>query len=66
MADNNANLPLGLGMALAQNTDAMKYFCSLSKEKQQELINKTHEIKSRKEMRSFVTDIGNGSYNSFS
>ena len=52
-------------MALAQNTDAMKYFCSLSKEKQQELINKTHEIKSRKEMRSFVTDIGNGSYNSF-
>ena len=50
-------IPLGLGMALAQNTDAMKYFAKLPKQKQQNVIAKTKDIHSKKEMQSFVNEI---------
>lgn len=50
-------IPLGLGMALAQNADAMKYFGQLPKQKQKRVIEKTKEIQSKKEMRSFVSEI---------
>lgn len=55
--DNNVNrqdLPLGLGMALAQNYDAMNYFTNLSKQEQQKIIDHTHTIQSRQEMRDYV------------
>lgn len=51
-------LPLGLGMALAQNLQAMRRFSSLSNEEQQALINRTHFINSKQEMRAFVDDFG--------
>ncbi len=47
-------LPLGLGMALAQNLQAMRHFSSLSNEAQQALIDQTHSIRSKQEMRAFV------------
>lgn len=50
-------IPMGLGMALAQNLDAMNYFSSLGNEKQQEIINHTHEIRSKNEMQQFVSHI---------
>ncbi|NLA72978.1 MAG: hypothetical protein GX848_04025 [Clostridiales bacterium] len=50
-------IPLGLSMALAQNTDAMKYFSQLPKQKQQNVIAKTKDIHSKKEMQSFVNEI---------
>ena len=54
---NGPDIPMGLGMALAQNTDAMAYFSNLSPEKQREIISATHGISSKEEMRSFVDSL---------
>lgn len=48
---------MGFGMALAKNTDAMAVFSNLSREKQQDIIDKTHCINSKKEMQSFVNSL---------
>ena len=59
---NGDDVPLGLGMALAQNADAMTYFASLSKEERRKVIDGTHSIKSKQEMQSYVTSLAkNGS-----
>lgn len=50
----NGEVPMGLGMALAQNTEAMAYFAGLSKEQQQAVIDGTHDIHSKQEMRAYV------------
>lgn len=47
-------LPMGFGMALLQNRAAASYFDSLSREQQQQLIDKTHSIGSKQEMQAFV------------
>ena len=55
----SGDIPMGLGMALAQNLDAMSYFTSLSPEQQQSIIEATHNIHSKQEMRSFVESLAN-------
>ena len=50
-------VPLGLGMALAQNSEALSRFAGLSGEQRQQIIEKTHGINSKKEMRSFVDNL---------
>ncbi len=52
-------MPLGFGMALAQNPQAMEKFALLSEDKKQELISGTHSIKSRQEMHRYVNNIIN-------
>lgn len=56
-AKNGRDIPLGLGMALMQNADAFFYFLGLDAEKQQKIIDNSHGIKSRDEMRSYVNSI---------
>lgn len=59
--ENNSegkDIPLGLGMAFAQNVDAMQYFSSLSKAQQQSVIDKAHGIGSKEEMQTFVAELG--------
>lgn len=51
---NGSDIPMGLGMALAKNINAMNYYSGLSPEKQQEIIENTHSINSKKEMQSYV------------
>lgn len=51
---NGPEMPLGLGMALAQNRSAMNRFSALPAAQQQQLIDQTHNIQSKQEMRSFV------------
>lgn len=51
------DLPLGLGMALAQNTKAMEYFTSQSEEAQKAIIAHTHQINSKKEMHQYVQSL---------
>lgn len=53
----SGDVPLGFGMALAQNLDAMQYFGKMTKQQQQNVIDKTKSIKSKKEMKSFVDGI---------
>ena len=54
---NGKDIPMGFGMALAQNEQAMEYFARLPKERQQEIINGTHTIHSKKEMKNYVGSI---------
>ncbi len=53
----NADLPLGLGMALMQNTDAFLYFSALDKAEQARIIEQSKQVKSRSEMKSFVSSL---------
>ena len=50
----NSDIPLGLGMALAQNTDALKAFGKLTIPQQQDFIENAHNIRSASDMRAYV------------
>ncbi len=50
-------IPLGLGMALAQRPEAMEKFAKMPKEKQQEIINGTHSMHSKQEMQNYVDSL---------
>lgn len=54
MAKKKFDIPLGLGMALAQNDKAMERYASLSDEEKQKLIKNAHGVNSKAEMQSFV------------
>lgn len=50
-------LPLGFGMALAQNESAMAKFEALSESEKEAVIQKTHNVTSKAEMRSLVNSL---------
>ncbi len=52
-------MPVGFAMALAMNPEAMQKFSMLSEEKMQEIIEKTHSVKSRDEMHRYVDSLVN-------
>lgn len=56
----SGEVPLGLGMALAQNGKALDRFSSLSETQRSQVIAGTHSIKSPEEMRSYVDSLANG------
>lgn len=58
---NSGGIPLGFGMALAQNSKAMEYFSSLSEQQRQAIIAGTHSISSKQEMRAYVNQMMNQS-----
>ena len=47
----NSDVPMGLGMALAQNVEAMQAFSAMEPAKQRAIIDRTHTIGSKKERR---------------
>jgi len=58
--DDNAGgegLPLGFGIALARNPEAMKLFASLSDSERQSVIEGAHRVRSKEEMREYVDSI---------
>ena len=58
MNENPLNgLPMGFGMALAQNEKALSCFSNMSEQQKKEVIDKTHSIKSKKEMKAFVNNL---------
>ena len=54
---NQNEMPLGFVMSLAQNPEALNKFSLLSESQKQEIIDTTHTINSKKEMRQFVNKI---------
>ncbi len=50
-------LPVGFGMALAMDTEAMNKFASLSEEQKQEIIDAAHSVNSKIEMQMLVDSI---------
>ncbi|MCD8335138.1 MAG: YdeI/OmpD-associated family protein [Clostridiales bacterium] len=51
-------LPLGFGMALCANPAAMAYFERQSPARQRAILERTHSIRSSKEMKAFVAGLG--------
>lgn len=47
-------LPLGMGMALAQDTVAMERFATLPEAEKQAVIDGAHAAKSKEEMRAYL------------
>lgn len=62
MQDQNhrPTVPLGLGYALAENSEALKHFARLSELRRREVIEQSRAITSKAEMRAFVEQIGHG------
>ncbi len=56
----NEEMPLGLGMALVQNSSALDRFSRLTESEKHDLINSVHGITSKEEMRSFVEAFAGG------
>lgn len=54
-------LPLGFGMALAQNETAMRKFEALTAEEKQSILEKTHSVRSKQEMQQLVSELTNWS-----
>ncbi len=60
---SETELPLSFVMNLAQNEAALKKFESMSKSEKANLINKTHSVHSRDEMRNLVNSLSDGTLN---
>ena len=56
MMDRN-ELPLGFSFALALNPDAMRVFSNMPETKQADILNKAHNVSSKKEMQSLVNSL---------
>ena len=54
---SSPDMPLGFGMALAQNPAAMDAFSALSGEQRRQVLEKSRRIRSREEMRSYVDSL---------
>jgi len=50
-------VPIGFGMALAQNEEAMNIFAMMTKEEKQIIWNRAHRAGSQQEMRRIVDSI---------
>ncbi|MGN0478319.1 MAG: hypothetical protein ACI4GO_02685 [Hominenteromicrobium sp.] len=61
MAMEKLELPLGFGMALAQNEPAMKQFESMTEAEKRAVLERAHSVRSKNEMRQLVAELsGNG------
>ena len=56
---NGPEIPMGLGMALAQNRAAMEVFAAMPPASQQSVIEHTHQISSKREMQAYVASLVN-------
>ncbi len=54
---NSEGIPIGLGMALAQNQQAMEQFARLPDTQKQAVIDGTHQIRSKEQMQAYVANL---------
>ncbi len=52
-----SEMPIGLGMAFAENIPAMRRFTAMSEAEQQSVLAKAHTIKSRVGMHEYVQSL---------
>ena len=50
-------VPIGFGMALAQNCDAMAAYAAMADDQNQVILNKAHNARSEREMHQLVAGI---------
>lgn len=53
----NQDIPLGFHMALMQNPEAMRCYSNLSDAQKQAVIDGTHAVQSKEEMRRYVENL---------
>lgn len=53
-------VPIGFGLALAQNTAAMNRYAHLTETQKQDILTKAHNVRSEKEMYALVAALANG------
>lgn len=53
----NHEMPIGFGMELAKNTNAMNAFSALPKEQRSQMIEASRKIQTKREMESFVNSL---------
>ena len=53
-------VPIGFGMALAQNEAAMMRYAHLDELQKQDILDKAHNVRSEQEMYTLVADLANG------
>ena len=53
-------VPIGFGMALAQNEAAMLRYAQLEEAEKQNILNKAHNVRSEKEMYTLVASLATG------
>ncbi len=54
---DGSDIPMGLGMALAKNLDAMNCFSAMPRAMKEQVIEHTHQIRSKKEMQAYVDSL---------
>ena len=57
---NRDEMPVGFGMTLNQNTEAMIHYAALTKEQQKALRDQARNLQTKEEMYQFVARIANG------
>lgn len=57
---DNQGMPMGFGMALNQNTEAMIHYAAMSKQQQKAIRDRARTIQTREEMYQLVAQIANG------
>ncbi len=55
--NDRPEVPIGLGYALAMNSNALKTFAELSSERQKQIIEESRGVATKVEMRNFVENI---------
>ena len=56
--DPMRDLPMGFGMALARNPEALTRFAQLPPEAKKRVVDGTHAIRSKQEMAAYVNRVG--------
>lgn len=54
---NDDAVPIGFGMALAQNINAMQSFSGMTEAEKEEILNRARDAKSKEEMESLVESL---------
>jgi len=54
---NDKEIPIGLGMALSQNLDAMQVFASMDEVARNRVIERSHRAQSKNDMQNIITDL---------
>lgn len=57
---DDSKVPIGFGLAMSANTAAMNRYAHLSEEQRQAILNRTHNVRSEKEMYALVAELANG------
>ena len=57
---NFAEVPIGFGMALAQNEAAVDAYAMMTKEQKQAVLERAHHARSEKEMYQIVQSLASG------